>query len=117
MKYDPPPPVVDCGDPGIVPNSNQTGPSTFLYGDTFSYTCHPGYEHTGTATTRTCLADGTWGIDSINCSGLPYFHYVTVQYYHKNAIMGTLNDTIDLPLYHIRYCKGMERFTCFGFWH
>ena len=68
-----------CGAPDTVPNSNQIGPSTFLFGDSLSYTCHLGYEHTGTATTRTCQANGTWSTDIIECSGLSCCCNVKVQ--------------------------------------
>ena len=52
--------VINCGDPGAVPNADRSG-SEFTYLHNVTYTCHHGYRMTGSPICM-CQADGQWSV-------------------------------------------------------
>lgn len=62
-------PTVNCGDPGIPPNSVREGGS-FLYQDSVTFTCNHGYYQSSgpEGGVRTCLDTGLWSDTQPQCS-------------------------------------------------
>lgn len=60
---------VDCGAPVSPPNGSVTNDGT-TYGSTARYACDPGYMIVG-ASTRTCMANGTWSGPAPTCVPVP----------------------------------------------
>jgi hypothetical protein len=60
--------LVDCGTAPSISNGTLLNAYATTYGSTASYTCTTGYFFSGSSTTRTCQADGTWSLPSPVCS-------------------------------------------------
>ena len=61
-------PVVDCGNPPLLPGSSVSLSST-SFGSVATYTCDPGLVLVGEDTTITCEADGEWSEPGFTCVG------------------------------------------------
>ena len=61
--------IVDCGDPGLPPNSDRQG-DRFLFTDMVQYACNDGYYQSGGDNNLTCLNTGQWDGALPNCTGI-----------------------------------------------
>ena len=58
--------VIDCGDPGDVPNAIKSG--RYVYNEEVTYTCRLGYRKIEGDDKRLCQADGTWSGTPPTCT-------------------------------------------------
>ena len=58
--------VVDCGDPGDVPNAYKSG--RYVYNEEVTYTCRLGYRMVDGNDKRLCQANGTWSGNPPTCT-------------------------------------------------
>ena len=58
--------VIDCGDPGDVPNAIKSG--RYVYNEQVTYTCRQGYRKVDGDFHLHCQADGTWSGTPPTCT-------------------------------------------------